>query len=502
MMRSYSNILIATRRVTQTNQGKNTPGVDKLVIKTPEARGTLVDALAKFIPWKPLPTKRVYIPKANGKKRPLGIPSIIDRCLQAIVKNALEPYWEAQFEGISYGFRPGRSAHDAIAKIYGFARPNKKKKWVLDADIKGCFDNISHEPLMKVIGNFPARKIIHQWLKAGYMDKGGFYKTESGTPQGGIISPLLANIALHGMEEALGVKYDPRGNIRSKRAVIRYADDLVIFAESKEDAELSKVILNEWLKGKGLELSDEKTRIVHLREGFDFLGFNIRLYADKNTQTGWKLLTKPSKKSIQSFKEKLRKEWLALNGKDVQRVIEKLNPIIRGWANYFRTGVSSQCFGSLDHYIHGRQRKYVKRAHPNKNDKWRHKRYWGRLNLDRMDNWVFGNKKTGDYLIKLGWFNIERHIIVKGKSSPDDPALREYWEMRERNKSKDLNLSSQKIAKRQGCKCPICGESLFNGEEVHKHHIKPKTEGGKDTYSNLQMVHILCHQQIHLGTAQ
>jgi len=160
MMRSYSNILIATRRVTQTNSGKNTPGVDKLVVKTPESRGILVDALAKHIPWKPLPTKRVYIPKANGKKRPLGIPSIIDRCLQAIVKNALEPFWESKFEGSSYGFRPGRSAHDAISKIFLIARPNKTKKWVLDADIKGCFDNIAHEPLMKTIGNFSARKTI------------------------------------------------------------------------------------------------------------------------------------------------------------------------------------------------------------------------------------------------------------------------------------------------------------------------------------------------------
>ncbi len=185
MMRSDSNILLAVRKVTQINRGKNTPGVDKLVIKTPEARGILVDELAKFIPWKPLPTKRIYIPKSNGKKRPLGIPIIIDRCLQAIVKNALEPDWEAKFEGISYGFRPGRSAHDAIERIYLNSRPSCQKRWIIDADIKGCFDNIDHNTLMNTIGNFPARKLIYQWLKSGYIFEGGFYQTNTGTPQGG-----------------------------------------------------------------------------------------------------------------------------------------------------------------------------------------------------------------------------------------------------------------------------------------------------------------------------
>lgn len=500
MMRSFSNILLSTRRVTQTNSGKNTPGVDKLVVKTPEARGILVNALAKFIPWKPLPTKRVYIPKANGKKRPLGIPSIIDRCLQAIVKNALEPFWESKFEGTSYGFRPGRSAHDAIVKIFSIARPNKTKKWVLDADIKGCFDNIAHEPLMQTIGNFSARKIILQWLKAGYMDKGGFHDMESGTPQGGIISPLLANIALHGMENALGVKHDYRGNIRGKRAIVRYADDLVVFNETLEDAEISKTTLNEWLGKKGLELSEDKTRITHLKDGFDFLGFNIRHYAVNNTKTGWKLLIKPSKKSVLSIRNKLRQEWLNLKGQSVQRVIEKLNPIIRGWANYFRIGVASECFSLLDSWMFRRHWRYAKHMHPKKNNEWRKRRYWGRLNLERQDNWVFGNKDTGDFLLKFSWFNIKRHTLIKGKASPDDPTLKSYWIDREKDKIKVLTPSHQKLAKKQGLICPNCGQSLFNGEEIHKHHKVPKSVGGKDTYSNLQLVHLLCHQQIHLGT--
>src|SRR5256714_2958550 len=247
MLKSYSNRLVSVRRVTQTNAGKNTPGVDKLVIKTPAARGRMVDDLAHSTLWNAKPARRIYIPKANHKLRPLGIPVVIDRCLQAMVRNGLEPAWEAKFEGTSYGFRPGRSPHDAIEKIYVLARPNKTKKWVLDADIRGAFDNISHDHLLRAIGPVPGKELIKQWLKAGYVEHGEFHATEQGTPQGGVASPLLANIALHGMEEAIGVTYDSRGQLRGKRAVVRYADDFVCFCETREDAEQVQKILVEWL---------------------------------------------------------------------------------------------------------------------------------------------------------------------------------------------------------------------------------------------------------------
>jgi RNA-directed DNA polymerase len=501
MLKSYSNRLVSVRRVAQINAGKNTPGVDKLVIKTPAARGRMVDILAHYTLWKAKPARRVYIPKANGKLRPLGIPVIVDRCLQAMVKNALEPAWEARFEGSSYGFRPGRSCHDAIEKIYGLARPNKTKKWVLDADIRGAFDHISHDYLLKTIGAVPGKELIKQWLKAGYVEHGAFHATEQGTPQGGVASPLLANIALHGMEEAIGVKYDYRGQLIGKRAVVRYADDFVCFCETREDAEQVQKILVEWLKERGLALSEEKTRIVHLTEGFDFLGFNIRHYpAPQTSRTGWKLLIKPSKESVQDVQRKLKDQWDKVQGTNVQSVLTKLNPIIRGWANYFRTAVAKEIFSSLDRWMFYKADRYTRRMHPKKPKDWRHRKYWGRFQLERLDPWVFGDKQTGGHVLKFSWFPIERHVLVKGRASLDDPRLKDYWQKRQAAKAKDLTLSKQKLAKRQKGRCAECGETLFNDEELQVHHLLARSQGGKDTYSNLALVHLLCHQQIHAKT--
>ena len=257
MLRSRSNILMSVRRVTQVNAGRNTPGVDKVLVKTPAARGQLVDQLATFQPWRAKPVRRVYIPKKSdsSKRRPLGIPTIMDRCLQAMVKNALEPAWESRFEGSSYGFRPGRNAHDAIEKIYNFARPNTRKKVVVDADIKGAFDNINQEFILKTLGDVPGKALIKQWLEAGYLEDGRYHDTPSGTPQGGVISPILLNIALHGMEATLGMKHDSQGTSIGKRAVVRYADDFVVFCESHEDAiVVMDRILPDWLAKRGLSL--------------------------------------------------------------------------------------------------------------------------------------------------------------------------------------------------------------------------------------------------------
>ena len=501
MLRSYSNVLLAVRKATQDNKGHKTAGVDKVLVKTPRKRGQMVDDLINNQDWKPKPARRVYIPKSNGKQRPLGIPTIRDRCLQAIVKNALEPCWEAQFEGISYGFRPGRSTHDAIGKIYAVMRPHNKKKWVVDADISGCFDNINHDYLLSTIGNFPGRRLIKEWLKAGYVDNNVFHAQKTGTPQGGIISPLLANIALHGMEKALNVKYKNNGELKSKRAVIRYADDFVILCETREDAEQSKCEIERWLIQKGLNLSTEKTNIIHITEGFDFLGFNVRHYKDKNTKTGYKLLIKPSKKFLQKTRNELREIFLSNSGKKVDELIGKINPVIRGKANYLNKVVSSEEFSKLDHYLFNRQVRFVNRTHPNKNKKWKKDKYWGRLNLQRKDNWVFGGKESGNYMLKFSWTKIKRHALVSKRASPDDPTLKEYWEKRnkkcQKSEATKWNAKQEQVAYKQEYRCPVCKQSLFNDEELHLHHIVPRCEGGKDTLKNLVWVHLFCHHKVH-----
>lgn len=504
MLRSYSNTLVSVRRITQINKGKNTAGVDKLVVKTPGARGRLADQIETYQPWQAKPAKRVYIPKkgiAKGKLRPLGIPTVLDRVLQAKVKNALEPFWEARFEGTSYGFRPGRSCHDAIVKIYMLTNADrrKRKRWVVDADIKGAFDNINHEFLLQTIGSAPGRELIRQWLKAGYMEGGVFHETEAGTPQDGVISPLLANIALHGMDEAVGVRHNCNGLICGPRAVVRYADDFVVLCESREDAEKARDELKGWLDRRGLQLSQEKTRIVHLTEGFDFLGFTIRLHTHRTSKTGYKLHVRPSKQSVREAHTKLRDKWLRLRGSNVIAVLNALNPIIRGWANYFRVGTSSKTFKSLDSWMFHRAVRYVNHTHPNKPNQWRRERYWGRLNLARNDPWVFGDKPTGGYLLKFRWFTINRHILVRGTSSPDDPHLREYWLEREKAKASSLPPRLERITRRQKCVCRLCGESLFNGEQIQQHHLRPKSKGGNDYSSNLTLVHLYCQQQIHSG---
>jgi RNA-directed DNA polymerase len=499
MLKSRANALESVRRVTQVNRGKSTPGIDHVVVTTSAERGVLCQQLQTLALHQVHPVRRVYIPKRNGT-RPLGIPTIVDRGVQAMVKNALEPFWEARFEGSSYGFRPGRGCHDAIEKVFRLARPNTTRPWVLDADIEGAFNNIGHMALMQAIGNFPARELIKQWLKAGYVEAARLHPTEAGVPQGGVISPLLLNVAMHGMEHALGISYTPKGVLRGSYAAVRYADDLAVFSPTPEATVEAQRLLRTWLGTRGLRLSDEKTQIRHLREGFTFLGFSIRHYPTPNSsRTGYKLLIKPSQDSIQRLKRKLKDLWRSHVGSPTVALINEMNPLIRGWSHYFRIGVAKEVFVELDRFMYDRAQRYMKRRHPRKSGWWRTQKYWGRT-IGRQDRWVFQDKARHGTLRKFAWTRIIRHRLVPTTYSPDDPTLQAYWKQRQSRVQATAGRLGQ-LARRQQGLCPVCHQILENGEDLHVHHVVPKKDRGTDDLANLRLVHHTCHRQIHSSSA-
>jgi RNA-directed DNA polymerase len=416
--------------------------------------------------WNPRAVKRVYIPKASNraKLRPLGIPVIMDRCHQQRVRHALEPEWEARSEPRSYGFRPGRSCQDAIAAVYNVCKgPTAKRVWALDADLAAAFDKIDHGHLLAALGPFPARDLIRGWLKAGVFEAGkGFAPTEEGTPQGGVISPCLLNVALHGLEEAAGVRYrtsgTQAGNLTPGSPVaVRYADDMVVLCHSQQQAEQVKAQLAKWLAPRGLAFNEDKTRIVHLSEGFDFLGFNVRRYNRK-------LLIKPSTAAVRRLRQRLAAEMRILRGGNAMAVIATLNPIIRGWAAYYRGVVSSELFGWLDSYLWKLLYKWATRRHRNKPKRWIVGRYFGKFNKFRNDRWVFGDRDSGAYLVKFSWTAIQRHVLVTGAASPDDPALAQYWATRRNKVKPPLDKYTLRLLTSQAGLCPLCGDHLLTGQ--------------------------------------
>ncbi len=469
MLRSRANALLSVRRVTELNAGRMTAGIDDHVVVTALGKAWLADSVQRrSASWVPMPVKRVYVPKGNGKLRPLGIPVIVDRMRQAQVVNALEPEWEARFEPKSYGFRPGRGCHDAIACIFTTVRGKAARRvWVLDADLAAAFDRIDHSHLLASLDGFPARGLIERWLTAGVVERGRFAPTEEGTPQGGVISPVLLNIALHGMETAAGVRYHSSGfragaTMADSPVMVRYADDLVAMCVSREQACEVKQRLVAWLAPRGLRFNEDKTRVVHLDEGFDFLGFNVRRYRGK-------LLIKPSKAAIKRHRERLSAEARALRGANAAAVIKRLNPIIRGWSAYYRTVVSSEVFSKLDQHVWTLTYKWAKRGHSNKSTHWVVTRYFGQFNRSRQDRWVFGDRDSGVYLLKHSWTHIVRHQLVPGAASPDDPSLAEYWARRRQRATPPLDGVSLRLLKAQRGRCPVCGRLLLLADREPQH---------------------------------
>ena len=495
LTKSYYARLLAVRRVTQDNQGKKTAGIDGIKSLPPMQRLNLVKML-RSRHLKASPTRRVWIPKpGREEKRPLGIPTMYDRALQALVKLGRSPEWEALFEPNSYGFRPGRSTHDALEAIY--TSINHKPKYVLDADISKCFDRINHDVLLRKLGKSPYRKLVKQWLKSGVFDNKKFSETAEGTPQGGVISPYRANIALHGMEKCLenfaetlpGSKKDNK----SALTLVRYADNFVILHKDIKVLLQAKTVIQEWLNQVRLELKPEKTKIAHTLEeykgnkpGFDFLGFTVRQWKVKTTKQGFKTLIKPSKKSVSTHYKKMAGICDVMKTTPTKALIAKLNPIIRGWSNYFSTVVSKEVFSKIDALLWKRLGRWANRRHPNKSAHWVKSKYF---TARGSRNWVLND---GEYVVNQHFdVPIIRHVKVKGNYSPYNGDWT-YWGNR-LGKYPGIRKEVTTLLKRQKSKCAHCGNYFRPNDLMEVDHIKPRSEGGNNLLKNKQLLHRHCH---------
>ena len=413
LTRSLAARVLAVWRVT-TNKGKRTPGVDRVVWKTPEEKTETVKML-KQKGYKAQPLRRIYIPKKNGKLRPLSIPTMHDRAMQALYLQALIPIAEETADPNSYGFRPYRSAADALRQCHIVLSQRASPQWILEGDIRSCFDTISHAWLMN---NIPMDKaVLGQWLKAGYVDKKVLFPPRQGTPQGGIASPTLANMVLDRLERLLKESF-PR---RSKVHFVRYADDWIVTGPSKElleDHVLPLIVA--FLRERNLEIAPEKTHVVHIRDGFTFLGQRVRKY-------GGKCLTQPSPESVKSLLEKTRNVMKDARSESQEWLIETLNPIIRGWANYHRHSAAKATFSKVDHLIWTQLWSWLKRRHPQKGQRWIYKQYFQQRG---SRNWIFGVPKGGPELIKAMDIKIVRHVKIKAQANPFDPMWTDYFNAR------------------------------------------------------------------------
>ena len=513
---SLSARLLAVRQVI-SNKGRKTTGVDGVKLNTPEKKMAAVIWLKqnnnKNYVAKAL--KRVFIPKKqkNQKRqkislkdllantdipkgwRPLGIPTQHDRCLQALHKLSLEPVAETIADPNSYAYRRYRSVKDAIQQIFIVLARKSSAYWILEGDIKGCFDNISHQ---WTLTNIPLNKhILKQWLKSGFVYEKHWFKSESGTPQGGIISPVIANMVLDGLEKEI------KALKLSKCNFIRYADDFIVTGANKEDLEnVVKPKIVEFLKERGLTLSEEKTTITNINNGFDFLGSNIRKFKGK-------LLIKPAPKSISNLKYKLKTVFRKLQSTSRIELIETLNPILKGWTNNYDSQVSKEIFNEIDQYVWIRSVQYMHRRHNRTRFKYFYNRYFTKSNKHKVDVlWatkkIEEKKKAPRYVtrkvFRMGEVEIRRHVKVRSSANIFDTTNETYFEKRELDKwvrNNKFDIKGKQLRKRQLSKCPQCGHFIYANDAVEIHHKVYKTEGGSNNLDNLQLLHQNCHKQLH-----
>ncbi|WP_051343995.1 group II intron reverse transcriptase/maturase [Alicyclobacillus herbarius] len=489
--------LLAIRHVTQENRGRRTPGVDGKTYTTPEKRRELCE-LVNLRP-RPYPVRRVYIRKKNGKLRPLGIPTMHDRVCQAIHKMAMEPEWDIQFAPNTYGFRPQRSTWDAIGQVYLILNRSNSPQWVIEGDIRGYFDNVDHAKLLAKLAP-EDRVFVRRMLKAPVLDpENGLVPSTRGTPQGGLLSPLLAVIALQGMENelrkrAFQMKFG-RDRTNPGIHIVNYADDFIVTCKTKEQAEQFIPVIAQWLaENVGVELSLEKTRITHINDGFDFLGFHVRKYHGT-------LLIKPAKANVLAFLRKIKSILDANKSAKPSTVIRLLNPLIRGWGNYYSTQVSKKIFNYCDHRIHWMLWRWAKRRHPGKGARWIHRRYFPRR----------GNRKGvfADGPLTLAIMSdirIIRHVKIQGRRSPYRPSDQEYFEARrEQLLLKRLNGFQKTVVRKTHGRCALCGCPIstehfrrwqVNGDKnVLFVRMIPERLGGRNTIANVVVTHRWCYEK-------
>ena len=504
--------ILAVHRVCEKNSGKHTAGVDGFAMPAiKKERRKLMESLIDEIDIdkKPSPIRRAYIPKPNGDKRPLGIPTIMDRIIQEIIRISIEPICEYHFQPCSYGFRPKRSCQDAVMNLFTKLSRRGARRWIVEGDIKGCFDHIKHSHITSTLQGWGIPngiiETIKKMLRAGIMENMTLTPSVEGTPQGGIISPMLANVALTHLDEIMfnseyAYKTYKKSNKKSN-SMIRYADDFVIIAQSEEQAEEIKSYIGKELKHTvGVELSDEKTRITEINKGFDFLGFTIRKYKNGKDET---LLIKPSRENVQKVLRNIKETFIYAykTGMSIDRLIRTLNPIIRGWANYYRHFVAKESFKYITDSMWKMTVSYLMQKYPQRSKKWILQRH---MTTVKGDKWVLYDRDTDNYLLKMRMIPVVRYIQVRRDVRVYDSNATDYWEKRELSKTKNSFFGSailEKLFKRQKGRCDYC-KNLISQEDVqesaiHKHHLKPRSEGGDWKLGNLRLLHSECHTSLH-----